>query len=340
MAEDPDPRGVKLGAVVEQEIESDYFLDADGDPFEIRYAIAAPKKYKASTGPYPLLLCLPGLREGKPDDPSQHIIEFWKNPELLDAAIVVTIWLPEDVEAWSAIGSREAPGGAGLLLSVLKDVMNSFLVDRDRIFLAGREASVPAALEIGAMFHDRFAGVIGRTGDVGDTSWQNFRNLPTYFAGAGAKADAFAQQIQEAGYNNSTAKADGTEEDVWEWMQATERASYPEHVTLYPGTPTPYRAYWIELPRGGAEEGAKVDAVVDRAANTITIEALGVRSVRVFYNDVLVDLDKPVKVVVNQVEHESVVPRRLGDALDWIFDGRCDPGRYFVNSMSYDVPTE
>ncbi len=339
LAEETNPRGVKLGATVERKVESDHFVDEDGKPFEIPYAVSSPKKYKASTGPYPLLLCLPGLREGKPDEPTQHIIEFWKNPDLLDQAIVVTCWLPEDTSRWAAIGDKDAPGGAGILLSVLKDVTDTFLIDRDKIFLAGREASVPAILEIGAMFHDRFAGIIGRTGDIGDTGWENFRNLPTYLAGAGEKASAFEKKIQEAGYNNTTVKPDGTEDEIWEWMQATSRASYPEHVTLYPGSPTPYRAYWVELPRGGNEDGAKVDAVIDRGSNTITVEAEGIRSVRLFYNDALLDLDKPVRVIVNKVEHETVIPRRLEDALDWIFDGRCDPGRFFVNQLNYDVDT-
>ena len=76
-----------------------------------------------------------------------------------------------------------------------------------------------------------------------------------------------------------------------------------------------------------------------KASNTIAITAKGISTVRVFFNDELVDMSAPVKVTVNGVEHESTVPRSASMMIDGVYE-RGDWGRVFTHMQAYDVPTE
>jgi hypothetical protein len=109
-------------------------------------------------------------------------------------------------------------------------------------------------------------------------------------------------------------------------------------VALLPGTPTPFKAYWVEVEPGEGTEGARIDAEVDRAANSIKLTAKGLPRATVYFNDAMLDLNKPVKVNCNGEEHEVQVPRRLSELVDLVFIGRCDPSRLFVNKMQFDLP--
>ena len=80
-----------------------------------------------------------------------------------------------------------------------------------------------------------------------------------------------------------------------------------------------------------------ITAEADRASNTITITGEGVESVMIYFNDELVDLDKPVKIVLNGREREDVIPRSLDDLLALIVRGTSDSGKIYVARRSYDL---
>ena len=63
---------------------------------------------------------------------------------------------------------------------------------------------------------------------------------------------------------------------------------------LFVGTPAPNRSYWIEVRASDAQGSPNLKAKIDRATNTITVEGEGVPKFTVYFNDVLLDLDKPV----------------------------------------------
>ena len=172
---------------VMEAIRADYEREY-GTPLAIQYAISCPAEYRPSEQLYPLLLLIPGIEDGKTESPKEHIIEYWKEQAILDSVIIAACPMPQDTELWDESGKEDAPGGVGLLLSILKEMLDNYAIDYDRIFLAGRGPGVAAALSIATKYPDRFAGVIGRAGDAGECVWENLRNLPTFFAGAGAAA--------------------------------------------------------------------------------------------------------------------------------------------------------
>jgi hypothetical protein len=309
-------------------------IESDFGEVTFEYTVWTPSKYDARRNSYPLILCIP--EEGKKT--KAFLTERWTESDLRDNAVIAAVEMPEDLELWSAGGDREKPGGLAFLLTTFKALSETHAIDFDRVYLSGRGAGVGAALAIAERFPDRFAGVIGRAGDAGDTSPENFRNLPTWFAGAGAKATAFQDGVKESGYDNCTVQPDGKGEDIWIWMQSHARNSNPDKVTLVPGVPFPNRAYWVQVPPFDGHGTARVDAEIDRATNTITIQAEGVQQVTLYFNDLLVDMSKPVKVICNGVENEDLIPRDLPLTLDLIFFARCDPGKVFVATKNYSVP--
>lgn len=307
-------------------------IEADAIGTEFEYAVWAPSKYSARNGPYPLVLCIPDQGES----PKQHLTERWAAAEFRDNAILAAPPMPEDPALWGVAGDRTKPGGVAYVLTALKSVSEAYAIDFDRIYLCGRGAGVAAAVSIAGQFPDRFAGVLGRAGDAGEAAPENFRNLPTYFAGGGGQATALEEKITALGYDNCTIDPEGKDEDLWRWMQENPRNSYPTKVTLVPGDPYPTRAYWIQVP---PQEGSgHVEATIDRDSNTITIEATGVSDVQLYFNDRLVDLGQPVHVVCNGAEHVDEIPRSLKTMLDLVFNARSDPGKIFVARKTYHLP--
>ena len=340
LAQAYDKQRVRAGRVEAVETKS---------PFggEVEYAVSVPADYNPRKGiSHPLLLILPDApTPGQATDPEQFLTENWSDPALRSNALLVAIGMPkvekpEDVASWSAIQESYAglPGVGPNVLTALMEVTRKYAVDYDRVYLVGHGAAVEAAMVMASFFPDRFAGVIGRRGDAAEMAPDNFRNVPTLFTGAGSKATAFAEAAKKAGHDNSTLKADALEADVWAWIQSHARNANPTEVVLAPGRPFPHKAYWVEVPASDGATAASVKASLDRESNTITLQTQGVTEVTLYFNDEMLDLDQPVKVVSNGKEHPiELIPRNFNTFVGLIYQGRNDPGKLYVASKRYDV---
>jgi pimeloyl-ACP methyl ester carboxylesterase len=326
-----DAKGIKKGKVAAFSVPVPFY----GEGAKLEYAVYTPAKYNHKQS-YPLILCIPE----KGVKPEAHITEKWIANVVRDGAILAACPMPDDPAMWTETGGANKPGGVGNLLTVLKEITRAYALDYDRIYLAGRGEGVAAALTIASRYPDRFAGVIGRSGDAGETACDNFKNLPTFFAGAGSGATAFADKVEKAGYNNCVIKPEGTEDEIWAWIQDHPRASNPPSIVLVPGAPLPNKAYWLEVPPFDSSGTAFVKATIDRATNSIVIDGEGVESVILYFNDALVDLDKPIKITCNGAEHIDQIPRNLQTMLDLMYNSRSDPGKIYVATKPYDLPVK
>ena len=108
-------------------------------------------------------------------------------------------------------------------------------------------------------------------------------------------------------------------------------------MTLALGSPIPSKAYWIEVPPTEGD-GIVIQAEADREANRISVTGSGVASVTLFLNDELVDLERPVTIVLNGVEQTDVIPRSVDDMLRLLKRGTSDPGKFYVAAKTYDLP--
>ncbi len=304
----------------------------DSNP-ELNYTVHAPSRYSAKNA-YPLLLLIP--EAGK--RPFDYITEDWILDELRENAILVAVHMPEDKSAWSVIKTESGElGGIATILRTFGEVRSRYAIDFDKVFLVGRMEGLQTAMVAANQFPDRFAGVIGRTGDFKDVSPDNFQNTPTFFAGGGAGATAFKEGVEAAKYSNCTVAPDANEEDIWRWVQETRRASNPAEVTLKPGIPFPNRSYWLGIPPWDGEGTARIHGKVNREENTITIEGTGVVSVVISFNDELVDLSKPVKVICNGVESVDLIRRSSETLLNYTYVARNEPGKLYTASKEYGL---
>jgi len=322
---DSKKRKAKAGKVNDQEFWDDY-LFTKSDP--LPYAVWTPEKYRPKTDSYALVISIPDV-DVKPFD---HITERWIDPDMRSATIVVSPQMPEDTTLW------EENDGIARVMGLYKELTNNWAVNFDRIYLAGRGRGVQTAVHIASIWPDRFAGVIGRTGEVGSTLPDNFGNLPTFFAGGGAKVAAFAEAAQASGVENVTLMADGKEADAWEWIQANPRNPYPEEITLV-ATRLTNRMYWLQVPRTDGSTLVSVKASVDRDTNTITVDGIGVNEFTLHFSDAVVDLNKEVTVVANGQVYKDKIQRSFRETVQNIYNAAIDPGKVLVASKFYHLPT-
>ncbi|MBL8859527.1 MAG: hypothetical protein JNL28_13545 [Planctomycetes bacterium] len=298
------------------------------------YAIWTPYKYDPRKS-YPLILCIPDAGE----KPADHITENWIDSDIRDNAIIAAVPMPEDTALWLESGGPNTEGGAGDVLFTFGRIQRLYAIDFDRVYLVGRGRGVEAAVTIASKYLDRFAGVIGRSGDVAaDMPAENFKNQALYFTGAGAHTTSFEERLKKLGYDVLQRKDDGTEKDVWTWIQSHPRNSHPTEVVLYPTNPIPTRSYWLDIEPTDAAGVVYIRAKLDKEANTITVEGDGVKKFNVYFNDDMLDLERPVKVIANGSEVTRTIQRNLPRALDFVYSARSDPGRFYVNSMNFDLP--
>jgi hypothetical protein len=326
-------KGIKKGKVSDMLVEDPPAFY--GKDFEIEFAIHAPSSYRASKGPYPVILCIPD----KGETPKQHLTEQWTDNALREEVIIVACPMPEETGLWTEIGSPGHLGGVGSILTVFREVTTRYAVNFDAIYLAGRGPGVATAASIVNRSAHRYAGLIGRTGDLEELEARNFRNLPTWFAGGGSGVTAYEEAIADLGFDNCTVVPGGTDGDLLPWIKANRRASNPLEVSLVPGTPIPNSAYWLEVPPWDGAGTASIEARIDQETNTVHIEALGINQVTLRFNDVLLDLDREITVICNGTSHRDLIPRSLRTTLEMIYKSGSDPGKVYVATRTYDIPS-
>lgn len=312
-------------------VTSDTFAAGSFGGEGLEYAYRVPREYDPSGSGYPLILAIPDEDE----TPADHLRDSWSSSQLRDGAIVVCPTMPEERAEWDQVMVNGRPGGLCHVLAALRLAGERFAVDFDRVYVAGRGKGVPAAVAAGNYSPQRFAGIIGRSGDAGELGPENFSNLPTFFAGAGAQATAFQQAAREAGYDNCTLRPTGKEEDAWGWILRSPRRTNPESVTLVVGTPFPTRAYWLRVAPIAPDARAK--ATIDREANSIRIDGQGISHATLYLNDALIDLDRPVQVLGNDVLETANIARRLSTTLDLLHDGTSDAGCVYVAEVVFSL---
>ncbi len=312
-------------------VEQPAYFDPKG---KLGYAIWTPVKYEAKKS-YPLLLCIPD----KGERPVDHITEKWIDAQIRENAIIVAVQMPSDEKTWLEGGGPSKEGGTGNVLTTLRHVSQNYAIDFDRVYLVGRGLGVEAAFTFATRYLDRFAGIIGRSGDAPKgLPASNLKNQPMFFAGAGANATDLEERLKKLGFDSLQRKDDATETDIWSWIQTHPRVTYPTEVVLYPADPAPLASAWLRTEATDATGEVYIKAKIDKPTNTITVEGEGIKTFFIFFNDEIVDLDRPVKLVANGQEVTRSYQRNLSRTLDFIYAAQSDPGRVYVCNQRFDLP--
>ena len=306
-----------FGKVTEQSAEQD-----------VKFALWVPNKYTAKGSGYPLLISI--ADEGR--KPETHIMEDWVEGSIRDNFLIASPIMPGNGGEWLETGGLKA------VMFTLKHVRDNYAVDFDRIFIGGRGRGVETAQAMAARFPDQFAGVFGWAGDAqAGVDPLNFRNIPVFFAGGGTNASKFQEDAKAAKIETVTLQQDGKAHDIGVWALAQRRNPYPTHVNLVQKDQAPTNGYWVSIPRVDADL-VTLEAKVDRATNTITLEGVGVDTATLLLNDAVVDLSKGITVIANGVETKFSEGRKMSQSLDLWYKGRNDGGRYFVVARDVRLP--
>ena len=311
-------------------------LDYFGDQVPAAYHL--PPKYNVRKGaPYALVLCVPGAGE-KPDD---HLDTHWNDVALRAGALLVAVDMPTDDSAWGTF-STDANSGVWAVMKTFAAAKSNFAVDMNRVFLAGTGKGFAAAAATAASFPQCFAGVIGK-GEIPDMPAVNFRNIPTLLVSPSEGAKKFEAAIEGMEYGNCTLNPEGGPADTKAFLEEHARVSYPLELTFSPFCNISTGTQWITVegfqvePGAAADERPVLNAKADRSANTVTIDAKKISKVTVYLNDSLVDMERPVKFLVNGTELEQSLSRNKRMMLDQAFNSG-DWGRVFTAKL--DLPVE
>lgn len=249
-----------------------------------------------------------------------------------------------------------------MLGRLIEDAIAFGGVNPNRVYLMGYSAGGDGVYQLAPRLADRFAAAAMMAGHPNDASPLGLRNLP-FAIHVGALDDGYdrnkvAAQWKERldvlhkgdpeGYTHDVQLHDGrghwmNREDrvALPWMARFTRNPLPERIVWEQGNVPHDQFYWLSMTAQDAKKGQCLDASLDvsREAQTLHIgRADDVVRFAVLFNDAMLDLDRPVKVVRgDHVIFDGIVPRTIAD-LKQSIDERSDPYLIFPARLSLRLP--
>lgn len=203
-------------------------------------------------------------------------------------------------------------------------------VNPNKVYLLGYSAGGDGVYQLAPRMADRFAAASMMAGHPNDAKPLSLRNLP-FAIFAGAEDEAYSrnkvaakwgkalddlQAKDPTGYPHRTTIypglghwMEGKDKEAIPWMASKVRNPWPDRIVWFQDDVTHDRFYWLRIPEDEARKGETIRTDVD--GQTITVTTSGdITHLTLRLRDALVDLDKPVKVVVNgTTAFDGVVPR-------------------------------
>jgi hypothetical protein len=318
-------RGIKKGKL------ADFSAEVPGDR-TIDFWVWTPPNYSYRRGPYALVIAIPD--EGQ--EPEDLINSDWASAAARENTLIVSPRMPSEASVWGQFDPNGPLDGVSTVMFTFAEVFKKYAVDRNHSFLAGKGWGITAALATARAFPHLFAGVICR-GAAPESDARNFRNVPTLFLDGGTWATDFEEKVTELGFGNCTHMQGKGEGEMWAWIGEQKRNAYPTALSFRPPTPYTGSCYWLEVVGISVDEDPSVEASIDRNTNTINVAAENVSGLRISVNDLLVDMEKPVVVIVNGTQHEQRLDRNTRVMVDLMYHSG-DWGRVFTNRISIDAP--
>jgi pimeloyl-ACP methyl ester carboxylesterase len=354
------PAKTELGKVVEKRAKS----DLDGEEF--KYAIHIPAAYDP-TQPSPLLVTLHGANMNGNANAGTDWIRTWLRSTAAAAKYVIVspttvrhTWAARQGHSYVLTAIRETMDELAIDADrVYLDGMSmgaggAFRLAEhhpDRWAAIGPRCNVP---DIRQKQDKTFVTMLP----------ENFRNVPVYWVvgakdekisiemvraakGAleAAKGELVYREFPDGGHDWNLEK----DEAVLEWYEKHRRAPYPEEIAWKSYEKIFARAFWVEVTKRteppplimvhldmmGKESERRTElrppALVraKRNGNAIEIATEEVRELRVWLDDAMADLDKPVAITVNgRKMHDGIVKRSV-DVLIEEARRRRDPSMTF-----------
>lgn len=199
-------------------------------------------------------------------------------------------------------------------------------VNPDKVYLMGYSAGGDGVWQLAPRMADRFAAAAMMAGHPNDARLEGVRNLPfAVFVGGEDRAykrnEIVAERAAELDrlekedpggyvhmsriYEGLPHWMNGKDAEAIPWMARFKRNPWPKKIVWVQDDVTHDRFYWIRLPKGyEPKAGEKIVASVE--GQTIRLDGDVPKGAELLLSDKLVDLDQPLKLVVNQKEREPV----------------------------------
>ena len=202
--------------------------------------------------------------------------------------------------------------------SLIQAAVVSWDVNPDKVYLMGYSAGGDGVWRMAPRMADRWAAASMMAGHPGEASQESLRNLPfmiwmgehdraynrnTLAVQHGQIMDSL-QKVDPAGYIHETHIIEG--KGHWmdradtlavEWMAKFRRNPYPKRVVWRQEEVSRTASYWLSAPTKECRHGAKVVAEYD--GNRVEILSCDYSRLKLYFNDQMVDLGKPVAVYYN-----------------------------------------
>ena len=202
-----------------------------------------------------------------------------------------------------------------LFESLIQAAVASWDVNPDKVYLMGYSAGGDGVWRMAPRMADRWAAASMMAGHPGEASQESLRNLPfmiwmgehdraynrnTLAVQHGQIMDSL-QKADPVGYIHETHIIEG--KGHWmdradtlavEWMAKYRRNPYPKRVVWRQEEVSRTASYWLSAPTEECRHGAKVVAEYD--GNRVEILSCDYSRLRLYFNDQMVNLNKPVAV--------------------------------------------
>ena len=228
-------------------------------------------------------------------------------------------------------------------------------VNPNRVYLMGYSAGGDGVYQLGPRMADRWAAVAMMAGHPNDARPDNLRNLGFgLFMGAndnGYGRNKVAEQWRvklaqlsrdhPGGYRHLVRIYPDTghwmnrkDAEALPWMAKFTRNPWPETVVWNQAKGINSRLYWLAIPRDALVKGQRIRAEVEDQTIRITAEKITKLTVRL--SDRLLDLDRPVTVIVNGQEKFSGIVPRTEQAIRDSLSQRADPASAATATISFE----
>lgn len=329
------------------------------------YNVFVPRSYKNET-PMRTVLLVPGLdaKNNRWFDARSTFAGTWEN----SGADKDTLFHIPDVSAdligvldrypdYSKTGEDQKEVERIMqLLATFGETKRSLNIDRGRVVLdCGRDTS-GFGLRLACHFPDLFAGVILRWPvEAAETRLGSITGLPVLMISSQDTVQATdkLKQRLEAQQEGCTTVLTATDEypfkaaqpEIEKWLATVERKVMRKKVVLEPNDDRFRTGFWVGINRmdqvatAPADARPRLEVSADRANNRIDVKAVGIESFNLMLNDVLVDLDKPVAIVVNGKAVQEQRGRDFAQLLQIVLR-KFDPDFLFPVSFDVNVPKD
>lgn len=266
----------------------------------------------------------------------------------------------------------------GLILSVFHKTKQDYNIDANRVYLTGFSSGGHGAWYMALRYPDLFSAINPIAGECPMPSLLiNLLHVPVYIVhGAqdavipveaardadsrleGLHYNVLYREIPEMKHRFPLAET----EKILNWFCAQKRLLYPKKIRFSTESTKYTSAYWLEIlefseligqtsgiqkdisGRPKRYEGltvtASVDADIKDTSNEIYVAAHEIKAVRIYLDDELVDLERPLHVYINgKSVYRGKVERNLRALLDTV-KKRNDREALFSAYLDFKVPSE